>query len=185
MLLILFWRAIYFSSSKRCMILDPYFHHVDLEYAISIQNISIPVQIISSVAFLSQKIKVEKAKQTTVSEKLKRFFYCVLNKEIKNKRDSYAEMLQQSILNYKNSYALQEITCKVLRGSKSPLHDRYLVVDDKVYLLGSSLNEFGARATTIVKVPTPQPLIDQAIEWWNSDKVCPSLEKYLIERKEK
>lgn len=148
------------EANKRCIILDPYFQLTDLEYAIAIKNISIPVNIISSIAFLSSKIS-------------------------KERDETHAEQLQKGIDKYHKVYSQQKINCKVLRGVKSPLHDRYLVIDDKVYLLGSSLNEFGSRATTIVKVPTPKPLIEQAKEWLNNDKECPSLKKYLIERKEK
>ncbi|GAJ04591.1 unnamed protein product, partial [marine sediment metagenome] len=45
------------------------------------------------------------------------------------------------------------------------------------------LNEFGVRVTTIIKVPTPVKMIEQALEWWN-DKDCPALEDYILKHDE-
>ena len=49
---------------------------------------------------------------------------------------------------------------------RSPVHDRVLVVDENVYLLGSSLSEFGSRATTIFRVPDPRRLRAEVDAWW-------------------
>ena len=78
---------------------------------------------------------------------------------------------------------LQKIECRVLRGEKSPLHDRFLVIDDNVYLLGSSLNEVGNRTTTISRVPAPGEMIDQAESWWADDKACPAIADLVAERR--
>ena len=168
------------KAKDRCMILDPYFGAGDLVYAITVQNISIPVQIVSSVDFLGQTIRKEHIQELGQLGKL---WLCIKHTWKKPpKGESYAEQLQKGIKDFKTAYAQQTIECRVLKGAKSPLHDRYIVVDDDVYLLGSSLNEFGARATTIIKVPTPKRLIEQAETWWNDDDRCPTLEKYLAEK---
>jgi hypothetical protein len=73
----------------------------------------------------------------------------------------------------------QKIECRVLRGNKSPLHDRFLVVDDEVYLLGSSLNEFGSRTTTISRAPAPGEMIKQAETWWADNEICPPIEELI------
>lgn len=146
------------KAHKRCMILDPYFGPLDLVYALTIKNISIPVRIISSAMLLKMEVEPQKGKTN-------------------------AEQLNESIKQFHNQYPLQEIQCKVLKGKKSPLHDRYIVIDDDVYLLGSSLNEFGARATTIIKVPTPIKMIEQAEEWW-SDSDCPNLEDFVKQQED-
>jgi hypothetical protein len=42
-------------------------------------------------------------------------------------------------------------------GQKSPVHDRFLIVDGTVWVLGASLNEFGSRGTLLMKLPaTPE-----------------------------
>lgn len=141
-------------ARKRCMILDPYFGTRDLEYVFKIKNISVPIQIISSAMFLNEK--VEKLSETT-----------------------NAKILLDALHSYKEQYSSQQIECRVLRGNRSPLHDRYLVVDEAVYLLGSSLNEFGSRATTLIKVPTPIPMVEQALQWWGDNVICPLITDYI------
>ena len=165
-------------AQNRCMILDPYFSAKDLEFAILIRNISISVQIITSSSFLSKKIKI-KHKPSCASKWKQKWLYFINAFKKDQWTISYAQMLKESIASYGRIYPQQDIQCKVLRGEKSPLHDRYIIVDNSAYLLGSSLNEFGARATTIIKVPTPQPLIEQADEWWNENDICPTLDSYL------
>ncbi|MEP1891830.1 MAG: VPA1262 family N-terminal domain-containing protein, partial [Cyclobacteriaceae bacterium] len=162
-------------AGSRCMILDPYFQASDLVYAFIIRNISIPIQIISSASFLKEEIKIRE-----VQKKLLRRFYrwmvSIFRKPKKGQTQGQA--LLDGIESYQKLYSQQKIECKVLRGKKSPLHDRYIVIDNDVYLLGSSLNEFGSRATTIIKVPTPKPMIEQALKWWEDEEICLSLKSY-------
>ncbi|MCR9000961.1 VPA1262 family N-terminal domain-containing protein [Rahnella perminowiae] len=40
------------------------------------------------------------------------------------------------------------------------LHDRFVVIDSEVWFSGNSLNSFGKQASVIVKLPDPQPIID-------------------------
>lgn len=145
-------------ASKRCMILDPYFGAPDLFYVYIIKSTSIPIQILSSVAFLKKQIN-------------------------ENSNLTHAEYLLTELKKFKKNIPQQKIECKVLKGNdKSPLHDRYIVIDDTVYLLGSSLNEFGTRATTLVKVPVPERIIDKAISWWDTDEKTTLLENYLTQK---
>ena len=129
-------------ATKRCMLLDPYFGAGDLFFAYIIHNTSVTIQILSSSAFLKDKVN----KSTT---------------------DTHATLLLKGIDQFQEKFPAQKIECKVLTGrDKSPLHDRYIVTDDSAYLLGSSFNEFGSRATTLIKVPAPELLIKKAMEWW-------------------
>ncbi|MBS1781059.1 MAG: hypothetical protein JST70_17165 [Bacteroidetes bacterium] len=144
------------KASKVCMLLDPYFGAPDLYYAYIIQNTSIPIQILSSAAFLKSKTEMQSGR------KMKQGF-----------------LFKRALQKYKRTFPHQSIQVKVLLGGKSPLHDRYIVIDDKVYLLGSSLNEFGSRATTLIKIPHPQPMIGQALAWWNDSIKTKDLSTYL------
>lgn len=59
------------------------------------------------------------------------------------------------------------VQARQLEGtSRSPVHDRMLVVDDHVYLLGSSLTEFGSRATTIFRIQDPDKMRAEVDSWW-------------------
>jgi hypothetical protein len=135
------------KANFRVMLLDPYFGAIDFEYAIGVSNMSIEVQVISSAFFLHEKV-------------------------IKERLETNAHALNSVLDQYTAAFSRHQIRIRVLPGNKrSPLHDRYIVVDDDAYLLGSSFNEFGSRATTLIKVPTPKYLIDRAISWWNTGTV--------------
>ena len=61
-----------------------------------------------------------------------------------------------------------EITIHVALGSEAPFHDRFLCIDNNIWLLGSSFNSFGERGSMIVRIPAPsmvQHIISQA---WHS-----------------
>lgn len=69
------------------------------------------------------------------------------------------------------------IECRVLTGKKAELHDRFIVADDNVWMLGCSLNEFGSRATTLIRVPKDyrKKLIDRAELWWNDNNLTENI----------
>lgn len=66
---------------------------------------------------------------------------------------------------------ISNVRCRLMRGEKAALHDRYIVADDMVWLVGCSLDEIGKRATNIARVPKDycQKVLDRIEEWWNSD----------------
>ena len=145
-------------ASQRCMILDPYFGASDLYFVYIIKSTSIPIQILSSAAFLNKKINEESALR-------------------------HADFLSSELKTFQKNIPQQKIECKVLKGSnKSPLHDRYIIIDDTVYLLGSSLNEFGTRATTLIKVPAPERIIEKAISWWSTDSKSIFIDDYVTQK---
>ena len=65
------------------------------------------------------------------------------------------------------------MSCRLLRGEKAALHDRFLVADDQVWLVGCSLDEIGKRATTISRVPADysKKILNRIEEWWNNDEL--------------
>ncbi|MBN8836228.1 MAG: hypothetical protein J0I09_03135 [Sphingobacteriia bacterium] len=146
-------------AKERCMFLDPYFGAGDLLYAYILKNTSLPIQIISSSAFLKDKISGDS-------------------------RITHADRLYAGLTEFQKKFPYQKIECRVLKGrDKSPLHDRYIVIDNSAYLLGSSFNEFGSRATTLTKAPAPELLIQKAIDWWSNDDESIPLEEYINSKK--
>ncbi len=55
--------------------------------------------------------------------------------------------------------AIQNLNPEVRVISKHSLHDRFLVVDDEVWMLGSSLNSLGDKASMIVRLPNSSEVI--------------------------
>lgn len=72
---------------------------------------------------------------------------------------------------------ISNVHCRLLKGEKSALHDRFIVADDKVWMLGCSLNEFGERATTLIRVPSrySKKLIEWAENYWVNDDLTEAL----------
>jgi hypothetical protein len=136
------------SAHQRCMICDPYLSAKDvINFALFITGTNMSLRLLSSASFLSTEI-TDGGCVITQGEKL----YDTL------------ECLKQQDKNFRAE-------CKVLRGKKSPLHDRLIVIDKDVYLLGSSLNEFGSRATTLFKAPNAVKMITEMEKFWMDSQI--------------
>lgn len=55
----------------------------------------------------------------------------------------------------------QNLSQKVCIISSSSLHDRFLVVDDEVWIVGNSLNSLGEKASMVVRLPNPDEVIER------------------------
>jgi hypothetical protein len=76
-----------------------------------------------------------------------------------------AVALQARTREYVAARVVNETRVRVMTGARADVHDRFLCIDDAVWLLGSSLNEFGSRGTVLVKLPEPdsvRPMLDAA-----------------------
>lgn len=69
-----------------------------------------------------------------------------------------------------------KVTCRVMRG-KSDLHDRFLIVDDRVWILGTSFNNFGERATSVALIPeeSRKRIISKIEAWWFDKNITEDL----------
>lgn len=90
-----------------------------------------------------------------------------------------AKEIEEAINEY-NKKPFQKIEFRLLVG-KSILHDRFIVADTNVWVIGSSFNEFGNRATSIGKVPKSSDniIIREIEKWIHSAEYSQSLEKYI------
>ena len=61
-------------------------------------------------------------------------------------------------------------------GKDPPVHDRFLVVDETVWLSGNSLHTIGERAGMIVRLPDPVPVIKRLEAFWRG---APTLSDWL------
>jgi hypothetical protein len=121
-------RSLVGAARDRCMLCDPYLSADDVsEYAVFATTHRLPIRLLTSVCHLARKKDGGDDKGTTLRKRIR-------------------ELLQQD--------ASLLIECRALWGKKkSPVHDRFLMLDDDVYVLGSSLAELGSRATTVYRSP--------------------------------
>ncbi|MBS1972642.1 MAG: hypothetical protein JSU04_20205 [Bdellovibrionales bacterium] len=53
---------------------------------------------------------------------------------------------------------INPIEIRVMMGRKPDIHDRFFAIDSEVWIVGTSLNEFGSRGTVVMKAPYPDPI---------------------------
>ena len=58
-----------------------------------------------------------------------------------------------------NIHSLKNLNIKVAVDAEAKFHDRFLIVDDSAWLLGSSLNSLGTQPTMIIRIPNAKVVI--------------------------
>jgi hypothetical protein len=73
------------------------------------------------------------------------------------------------------------VTAKVMVGQSAPVHDRFLLIDGRVWFSGNSLNAIGERASVLLEIPNPdeilrhlQPILRAAVPF----------EKWIVDRRD-
>jgi hypothetical protein len=128
------------GANREVMIVDPYFAHEELGgFATVVGQYTVPIRVLSSAEVL-------RAEASPGLEK--------------------GEALQRALEHVTSTQQMNPIEIRVMTGSRPDIHDRFLLVDDRVWLLGSSLNEFGSRGTMMVALPDPRPVADQLHKVW-------------------
>lgn len=86
-------------------------------------------------------------------------------------RAELAEIIRKS-----NEVVGHNIECHLLRG-KAALHDRIIIADSNVWMIGCSLNEFGVRASTLIRVPRNYAgkILKGVLNWWNNPDLSEDL----------
>jgi hypothetical protein len=117
------------SATNSVDLLDPYFGRGDLlEFALATTKHGLPFRVLTSHDFCTSgedlDLKVERG-------------------------DALAKTLES----VRAQDPRLDIEIKVMPGQKSPVHDRFLIVDGIVWVLGASLNEFGSRGSLLMRLP--------------------------------
>ena len=94
------------------------------------------------------------------------------------KKEDIGSQVQKTLDQTFRTYSLKP-KVHVLLGDPPPLHDRFLVIDDVVWFSGNSLGMIGKRAGMIVRIPDPEPIIEQLNHLW---KEATSLDDWLKKR---
>ena len=99
----------------------------------------------------------------------------VINRKGQRARNGVSGSQLSAILNetFKDYSTKPEI--RVLTGTPD-IHDRFLVVDGNAWLTGNSLNTIGERASMIVRLADPAPVVARLESFW---RAAPTLERWL------
>jgi len=131
-----FIRDLIGKARKRVWIVDPYFATTEFfSFALATAYDDIDVVILTS----SDELK--KADQIDVSNEAG----AVLLRQLESRKE------------------MSHIKVRVMTGTPA-VHDRFLVIDDKVWLTGNSLNSIGDRAGMMISVPEPSVVVDRLNE---------------------
>ena len=122
-------RDIIQSASRSVDLIDPYFGRRDLlEFALATTKHGLPFRVLTSADFCTSgddpDLKIERG-----------------------------DALARTLDSVRTQDPRLDIEVKVMPGQKSPVHDRFLIVDGTVWVLGASLNEFGSRGSLLMKLP--------------------------------
>jgi hypothetical protein len=147
-----FVRQLIGRATTSARIVDPYFGLADLmSFGLANATTGVTVQVLTSAEYLRKK---------------------------DDEGSENGALLLGAVESIRRQGARVEI--RVGLGARAPIHDRFLMLDSEVWLLGSSLNEFGSRGTMAVKVPHPPPVLAMLdAEWQAADP----LEKFVSDRK--
>jgi hypothetical protein len=153
-----FVRELIRPAQCRIFIVDPYFTAMELRrFVLAASDARVPIEILSSVEGLSEVSRREGVSGTAATRA----------REMANE---LARLLGTSHAN--------PIEVRVMLG-RPEIHDRFLVVDDRTWSLGASLNELGARGCLLLKVPHGAPVIDKLRAAWAAAK---GISKWLDEK---
>ena len=145
-------RALLAQAQDSVLILDPYFSAHDLgRYVLANGNHQVSFRIVTSKMSAS----------STDEEKIDRL-----------------EELHEESLRIQHS-TTSPVDLRV-NPSKSVFHDRYLAIDEAVWLLGSSLNKYGDRLTTMIELPDSEALSETLNYEWD---IAQPLGDFLAKRR--
>lgn len=152
----IFVRELIKNAKRRVFIVDPYFATVEL----------------FSFAFATSRSEIEVVILTAAEDNL-------MNKDRADSNREAGEVLLSQVQAYRQN---GKIKVFVMTGSPPSVHDRFLVVDNDVWLSGNSLHTIGKRAGMMIKLPCPDEVAKNLENILTSDRVKP-LEQWVLDRR--
>ncbi len=131
-----FIRDLIGKARKRVWIVDPYFATIELfSFALATAYDDIDVVILTGGEVLKKPDQIDASRGA-------------------------GEAL---LLQLKNRTEMSHINVRVMTGTPA-VHDRFLVIDNQVWLTGNSLNSIGERAGMMISLPEPSIVVDKLKE---------------------
>jgi hypothetical protein len=150
-----FIRDLISNARRRVWIVDPYFATTELfSFALATAYDDIDVVILTSGEELKKTDQIDTSREAGE----------VLLRQVESRKE------------------LSHIKVRVMTG-KPAIHDRFLVVDDKVWLTGNSLNSIGDRAGMMISVPEPSVVVDKLNEVIHHTQRTKKLSDWVANRK--
>jgi hypothetical protein len=150
-------RSLLNEANSDVLVIDPYFAADEFDgFALAVGRYDIPIHILSSAEVLKEA--------TSKGSELE-------------KGDQLLARLQA----WQRHARMNPLEICVMAGERPAVHDRFLVIDRRIWLLGSSLNEFGSRGTMILALPDPDAVRGDLVKAWNESEL---LETWVLRRRQ-
>ncbi len=146
-------RTLIGRARRTVMIVDPYLGPTEVvSYGLAISNVKVDVELVTSA------------------------------KRMRDAADppwNTAATAMEAVLQRISANKMATIQVRVMLGQTASLHDRFIVVDGRVWLSGNSLNAVGSRASVLIEVPNPQDILShlrpliraaQPFDAWMTDR---------------
>jgi hypothetical protein len=147
-------RSLIGKARSRVWIVDPYFATTELfSFALATAYSDIDVVILTGGDALKSADQVDDTREA-------------------------GEVLWDQI---KNSPQMARIKIQVMTGVPA-VHDRFLVIDDKVWLTGNSLNSIGERAGMMIALPEPSAVVEKLNAIINDAQRTKGLSTWVTDR---
>lgn len=150
-------RGLLNEASSEVLVIDPYFAAEEFGgFALAVARYDIPIRILSSAEVLKEAVT-----KGTDFEK--------------------GDQLLKALQDLRQYERMNPFEIRVMAGKRPAVHDRFLVIDKRIWLLGSSLNEFGTRGTMMLALPDPDAVRGDLVTAWNESE---PLEDWVLRRRQ-
>lgn len=149
-------RTIIDLACTECYICDPYFNANDFQkFILPLKSLNVNVKILNGKKQMEKKREGDKKETDHIKE------------------------LKDALIQYNEKVLGQPIQCKMLTG-RGQLHDRFIIIDDRGWVLGASFSEFGNRVTTINEIPSLyfERIKRHISNWWYDNAATMNIEDY-------
>ena len=152
-------------------IADPYFSANQIpQYLFAIERDEVKIQILTSNSAFKNIKEAEVKKENEAEAEIER----EISEGFVDTKQTLLKNLAIFQANHKNS-----IEIKVANTESSLFHDRFLAVDGRVWMLGSSLNSIGIRPTLIMRIPHGDKILGHLLRLY---KNALALEDFKVPR---
>lgn len=151
-------RSLLNEATHQVLLIDAYFGARELgKFMLAVGRHDIPIRILSSAEVL--KKQVTKVDPSSALEK--------------------GDQILRELRHLESQENVNPFEIRVMTGKRPAIHDRFLAIDKRIWLVGSSLNEFGSRGTMMLEVPNPDAVRDELLKAWAD---ATPLEKWVEQR---
>lgn len=134
-------RELIARAQHRVRFTDPYFGSSAFQALIpAIGDLGVSIEVLTAAAFLKDPSKTQGLREE-------------------------GDVLVHTMDQWSDTSMTQTVEIRVMTGRRPDVHDRFIEIDSEVWLLGSSINEFGSRGTLLLRTQAPEAIsehLDQA-----------------------